>query len=715
MPMKTNIATMPFDRLQIWLFAAALVLVSVGCTEKHDPIIPREKIQPLPSDPTVPVYLRGTIRDLTQTENTSPYPVTSYGLVTGLRGTGDSTAPNVVRQWMLKEMSRHRLGSASSEYRDISREKMLDDPSVAIVIAATYIPAGARKGDTADVFVQCLPGNTTSSLANGMLWRVSMHMNGIADPEGAVNEFAKAQGNLFVNPAYASAKPDEASLRASLRVATIPGGALVTTDRPIWLRLRNPSWPGSRAVETRVNYFFQTPDPLRDPTAQAQDEGYIYLFMPRKYKGDTEHFLGVVNHLFLNSEPSFAAMKARELAAEAVKPDAPLYEISYAFEALGKPSLEFLTPLLSNPAPEVQFAAARAAAFLGDPFAEQVLLRIAATDHHPFRINAVQTLGQLPESLQIDAGLVKLLDSPESLLRIEAYRVLVNREASPIFSTLVQSNLNPDNGFVLDIISSSGPPLIYCTRVGKPRVAIFGHRVSMTMPVMFTAFDSRLTIANQLNRPSDLNIFYRDPGRREPIEALSSPDVAEIVARLGGAGNNGMHFTYGDIVAILQKMSANRTINAPFMLQTVPGVERAVETAPTLASQQGRPQGNEAVLPGTTSSSLPEMQLPVVPKEAREEMDKRKAAEDLRLKKENALMVTPTSGAQNRGTQYPGTPGSANSSASSTVTSPVLPDPAIGLTPEEKAALIKTEMEQRQKVEEWQKKNQNIIGPFDPK
>ena len=230
----------------------------------------------------------------------------------------------------------------------------------------------------------------------------------------------------------------------------------------------------------------------------------------------------------------------------------------------------------------------------------------------------------------------------------------------------------------------------------------------------FTAFDSRLTIANQLNRPSDLNIFYRDPGRREPVEALSSPDVAEIVARLGGTGNNGMHFTYGDIVAILQKMSANRTINAPFMLQTVPGVERAIETAPTLASQQGRPQGNEA-MPGTTGSSLPEMQLPVVPKEAREEMDKRKAADDLRLKKENALMVTPTSGAQNHGTQNPGTPASANSTGSSTVTSPLLPDPAIGLTPEEKAALIKTEMEQRQKVEEWQKKNQNIIGPFDPK
>ena len=156
---------------------------------------------------------------------------------------------------------------------------------------------------------------------------------------------------------------------------------------------------------------------------------------------------------------------------------------------------------------------------------------------------------------------------------------------------------------------------------------------------MFSAFDTRLTIANLVDKPHTLSIFYRDPGRREPLQVLSSPDVAEIIARLGGASNEGLHFTYGDIVAILQKMAVNKTINTAFVLQTVPGMDRPVQTAPTMASQQGRPQ-NDASSNSGSGTSLPDMKLPTVPKEVQEEMDKRKAEEALRLKKENAGIIS---------------------------------------------------------------------------
>jgi flagellar P-ring protein precursor FlgI len=242
------------------LAALGLGLLAVGgCklpTEKPAP--PNQKYQVHPPDASLPAYLHGTVKDLTIVGNTGDFPVSSYGLITGLRGTGDSTAPTIVREWMTKEMVRHGLGRESMGYSNISPETMLADPRVSIVGVVANVPAGARRGDRVDVAVQVMPGNNTTSLANGMLWRASLRINGMADPTGAVNEYAKAQGNLFVNPAYAvhgSSVPGGAL--ASLRAGTIPYGGIVTTDRPIHLVLRSPSWATSQAIEHRLDQEFQ--------------------------------------------------------------------------------------------------------------------------------------------------------------------------------------------------------------------------------------------------------------------------------------------------------------------------------------------------------------------------------------------------------------------------------------------------------------------------
>src|SRR5947209_854860 len=134
---------------------------------------------------------------------------------------------------------------------------MLADPRVAIVGVVANIPPGARRGDRIDVAVQAMPGNNTTSLANGMLWRASLRINGMADPTGAVNEYAKAQGNVFVNPAYAiHGGSVPGSAMASLRTGTVPYGGIVTTDRAIHLVLRSPSWATSQAIEHRLDQAF---------------------------------------------------------------------------------------------------------------------------------------------------------------------------------------------------------------------------------------------------------------------------------------------------------------------------------------------------------------------------------------------------------------------------------------------------------------------------
>jgi hypothetical protein len=594
------------------------VLVAMAGCKPVQPPPPQEIYHPIPVPAGTPKFLEPTLYALVEASNTGGFPLSSYGLVTGLRGTGDTTAPATVREWMRKEMARHGIGSASMGSQ-MSPDQMLADSRVAIVAVMANIPPGARKDDRIDVVVQALPNNNTTSLSNGMLWRSTLRINGMSDPYGAVNEFARVQGNIFVNPAYAAAGPQapttQTSMRASLRTGLIPGGGVIITDRPIHLLMRNPSWSGSRSVESRINNYFQTTDPFREPAASAQDQGYLHLLVPHSFHGNWEHCIGVVTHLYMNADHGYLALKAKELAEEAMKPDAFLMDISFCWEGMGEVAIPAITPLLSCPQQDVQFAAARAAAFIGDRYGEDTLVQIARTPSHAFQLQAVQALGDLPNSPLINASLATLLDSDESLVRIEAYRVLSAHNDGHIFSKVIHSKLNPDNEFVLDMIASSGPPLIYCTRVGQPRVAVFGRKVSMQTPVVFDAFDTRLTIATMPDRPRTLNIYYREEGRRNPTQALSGPDVAELIARLGGASDEGFHFTYGDVVAILQSMVDKKAVAAAFVLQPLPGVDEAVKEAPHLPDQ-GRPTGGEANAGSTTQggASLPDLPLPPPPK-----------------------------------------------------------------------------------------------------
>jgi flagellar basal body P-ring protein FlgI len=597
--------------------AATAFLGLAGCSAyQNKPAAPPPKYVTMPRDPNLPAFLSGTVRDLTVVRNTGNFPVSSWGLVVGLRGTGDTTCPSVVREWILKQMQVHMVGSHQAGFDNITPDQMLADPHVAVVGVVAYLPPGARKGDYIDAVVQAMPGNNTTSLANGMLYRTDLRINGLSDnPIGAVNVYAKAQGNLFVNPVYAanesSAVGADATPRVGLRTGIIPNGALVDTDRPILLALRTPSWSTSRAIEGRINQRFPSNTPLlRDEiVASAQDEGYIRLMVPHRFHGDWQHFVGVVTHLYLNPDPSFAAIKARQLAEEAVKPKAPLMDISFAFEALGPAAMPAITPLLSNPHQDVQFAAARAAAFLGDAYGVDRLVQIAGTMGHAFQLNAVDILGKLPDSQVVDAQLSKLLDSDQSLVRIKAYEVLSQKGSAQIFSVPIHSKLNPENEFMLDMINSGGPPLVYCTRVGRPRVAIFGRKVTMKTPAMFSAFDTRLTIASLPNATNVLNVFYRDEGRPTPVQVQSGPDLWELVARLGGAKEDGLHFSYGDIVAVLQSMIDKKAVAATFMLQQLPEVAREVEQAPSLPDS--RPQADAAPTGATgntqVGASLPDL------------------------------------------------------------------------------------------------------------
>ncbi|MGH7213246.1 MAG: flagellar basal body P-ring protein FlgI [Tepidisphaeraceae bacterium] len=564
----------------------------------------------------VPSYLNDTIYQRTDLQNTEGYLVTGYGLVVRLLGTGDSTAPLLVKDYIIKEMVKHGFGSKLMPgMENFTPEDVLRSGTSAIVQVTGYLPPGARAGQNFDVVAMALPQSNTSSLAHGTLYQTDLQMPG-ANP--GVNVLARSQGPLFVNPALAVGATSTSSSavlgntsKASLRTGVVMDGGVITNDRPLVLRLRTPQRSMARAIEMRIDQHFQD-----GTVAAAQDEGQVFLYVPERFRGDWEHFTGIVTHLYMNASTEFAVRKATELAAAAPQPGAPLMDISYAWEGLGFHALPTIRPLMTHATPEVAFAAARAAAFLGDGSAQEALLRMAATQDHPFQVTAVQTLGALPNSPIINGMLRKLLDSEQTVVRVEAYKVLARHRSPAVFSRVIGPG-NGDERFVLDIVSSQGSPVVYASRMGIPRIAIIGERAAVTLPITWTAMDGGLMLASE-DTGRFVTLFYRGAGVAKPIKLLSRPDLPEIIARLGGVGpkeDPKFDFTYGDVVGIVQALADGKKVAsldqrgssqlASFVLQEPASPEQDIFNPP--APIQGRPQTDQQA---TSDELMPNLTKP---------------------------------------------------------------------------------------------------------
>src|SRR5207253_5509509 len=132
--------------------------------------------------------------------------VSGFGLVSNLDGTGNSDAPSTVRDYIIKEMGKHKWGSKLVTGAPVpSPEEALRDSRNAIVRVDGYLPPGIRQGQTFDVQVSAIPEGYTTSLAHGDVYQTDLRIMGAnsRDPGGSVNVHARCEGPILVNPVYA--------------------------------------------------------------------------------------------------------------------------------------------------------------------------------------------------------------------------------------------------------------------------------------------------------------------------------------------------------------------------------------------------------------------------------------------------------------------------------------------------------------------------------
>jgi flagellar P-ring protein precursor FlgI len=188
---------------------------------------------------------RVMVRDITSIEGVRENMLVGYGLVVGLRGTGDRQQTIFTVQTLANAMQ--KMG-------------VLITPSTVVVknVAAVFITASlppfARPGSKLDVTVSSV--GDAQSLEGGVLLMSALH-----GPDGQI--YAEAQGPLIMGGYSAGSGANRKDVN-SANVALIPQGAMVERDtsvdlsgfKTVSLLLRNPDFTTATQIAAAVNHEY---------------------------------------------------------------------------------------------------------------------------------------------------------------------------------------------------------------------------------------------------------------------------------------------------------------------------------------------------------------------------------------------------------------------------------------------------------------------------
>jgi len=185
------------------------------------------------------------LRDVTDVEGVRDNQLVGYGLVVGLRGTGDRQQTYFTVQTLANAMTRMGVQIAPSQ---------VVVKNVAAVFVTASLPPFARPGSKLDVTVSS--AGDAKSLEGGVLL-----MSSLRGPDGQV--YAEAQGPLALG-GYAEGALGNVRSVNHPTVGRIPSGAIVERDALVDLSqmhkvnflLRNPDFAAAEAMAEAINTEF---------------------------------------------------------------------------------------------------------------------------------------------------------------------------------------------------------------------------------------------------------------------------------------------------------------------------------------------------------------------------------------------------------------------------------------------------------------------------
>ncbi len=222
------------------------------------------------------------VKDIVDVEGVRDNQLLGYGLVVGLKGTGDSLRNSPFTRQSLEAML-ERQGVNT-------RTANLNTKNVAAVMVTANLPAFAANGGRIDVNVSAM--GDAQSLEGGTLL--------VTPLQGADGEvYAVAQGSIAVGAFTAGGDSGSSLTRNIPTTGRIPNGALVEREVPfelasqthLRLSLRNPDLTTARRIAGAINAF------VGMAAASASDPATVRLQRPASYAGDMASLLAEIEGL----------------------------------------------------------------------------------------------------------------------------------------------------------------------------------------------------------------------------------------------------------------------------------------------------------------------------------------------------------------------------------------------------------------------------------
>lgn len=226
------------------------------------------------------------VRNIARFKGVRDNQLNGFGLVVGLKGTGDTKTTIFTNQAITNMLKNYGLTDAATQIKV---------RNVAAVMVTANLPAFAKKGDKVDVVVSSM--GDAKSLEGGVL--LQTNLKGIDD-----NIYVIAQGAVSTGPGNIAAS-SIISLKNKATVGRVPGGGLVEKEIPVtfvddknnmYLLLFIPDFTSAYRITDVINSQFW------GEIANAVDAGTIRINVPFDFQNNYVEFAAAVEGLYVETE-----------------------------------------------------------------------------------------------------------------------------------------------------------------------------------------------------------------------------------------------------------------------------------------------------------------------------------------------------------------------------------------------------------------------------
>jgi flagellar P-ring protein precursor FlgI len=234
------------------------------------------------------------VRNIARFKGVRDNQLTGFGLVVGLKGSGDTKTTVFTNQAIANMLKRFGIADPASQIKV---------RNVAAVMVTANLPAFAKKGDKIDVVVSSM--GDAKSLDGGVLLQTVL--KGLDE-----QIYTAAQGSVSTGGSDGSVN-GITSLKNRQTVGRVPGGGLVEREVPVtfvddknnmYLQLQIPDFTTAFRVTDVINSQFWARDTEGNekPIANAVDANTIKISVPYDFQNNYVEFAAAVEGLYVENE-----------------------------------------------------------------------------------------------------------------------------------------------------------------------------------------------------------------------------------------------------------------------------------------------------------------------------------------------------------------------------------------------------------------------------